>query len=111
MDAGKPRRRSEDFLEVPPPRLFSVKQMAGILGLIALLQTLGGKFIIDSYIDARIKTHDRDPAAHAGIMAAKAETQKDGEEVRRQFQTLNEKLDATNQRLARIEGSLITIKR
>lgn len=98
------KRRASDF--EPQARVFTTKQMFAVLAFIATAQAVGGKFVIDSYIDARVGVHDRNPNAHAGIMAQKVDAQKDGEEVRRQFQTVNEKLDATNQRLSRIEGAL-----
>jgi len=102
-DHEHPLRRAEDH-DGGPPRVFTMKQMAAILGLVALLQTVGGKFVIDSYIDARIKFHDRDPNAHAGIMAGKADIEKLTDHLER----IEVKIDVNSQRLSRIEGAIAT---
>ena len=100
--SGKAGRRSEDI----PTRVLTVPQVAALIAIVSGLQALGGGLLAQAYVDSRIAIHNRAPEAHAGIMAAKADTQHDGDEIRRQLAAINDKIDATNQRLSRIEGAL-----
>jgi hypothetical protein len=114
-------RRADDTgaLARPLARVVSVKQLAAIVGLllavVTLIQTLGLKFVADSYIDQRIRVHNIDARAHEGAIAAAVQ---DGDRVHLQLETLRRDLaeatktmNDTNQRLARLEGVLSETRR
>jgi septal ring factor EnvC (AmiA/AmiB activator) len=110
-------RRADDTGGVssrPVARVLTLRQfstvLALVLTLVTLLQTVGLKFVADSYIDQRIKIHNGDSKAHEGTIAQAVQ---DGDRLHRQFEELRREIsDATkamndtNQRLARIEGAL-----
>jgi hypothetical protein len=104
-DTGSNKKRRLADL-APVNMVFTPRQMAAVLGLVALLQTIGGKFVIDSYIDKRVEVHDRSPIAHSGMFAQKADSQHDGEEVKRKLEEVSRQLNTTNERLAKIEGAI-----
>ena len=96
----------------PLARVITLKQLAGILAFVAVLQTIGGKFVIDSYIDSRVKVHDENTYAHMNNKAIEvhsvifAEMKADREAYSRRMEEVTRLANDTNQRLARIEGAL-----
>jgi hypothetical protein len=95
-------------------RVMTLRQFAVVLSLaltiVTLLQTIGLKFVADSYIDQRVKIHNGDSKAHEGTIAQAVQN---GDRLNGQFEGLRREIaDATkamndtNQRLARIEGAL-----
>jgi hypothetical protein len=109
------RRHTDDAL-VPGAvsRVVTMKQLVAILSfvllVVTLLQTLGLKFVADSYIDQRIRIHSVDPKAHEGAIAmAVADADRlhgQLEGLRRDVGEATKAINATNERLARIEGAL-----
>jgi hypothetical protein len=94
-------------------RVLTLKQMTAVLAFVAVLQTIGGKFVIDSYIDSRVKVHNLDPSAHVGALVAIPSAARDRADlatqldaVRRDLGEATKAMNDTNQRLARIEGAL-----
>lgn len=110
-------RRADDsngMAARPVARVVTLKQLWGIvtaiLTLVTLLQTLGLKFVADSYIDQRIKIHNGDPKAHEGTIASAIQDSdrlhRQLDELRRDINDATKAMNDTNQRLARIEGAL-----
>lgn len=98
----------------PVARVMTLRQFSVVLGLaltiVTLLQTIGLKFVADSYIDQRIKIHNGDSKAHEGTIAQAVQ---DGDRLHQQLQELRrdiadatKAMNDTNQRLARLEGAL-----
>jgi hypothetical protein len=110
------RRRAEDEAFTPGgiARVLTLKQFSVILGLVltivTLLQTVGLKFLADSYIDQRIKIHNVDPRAHEGAIAMAVQDSDrlhvSLEELKREIGDATKAMNNTNERLARIEGAL-----
>ena len=96
-----------------PIRVFTIRQVTTICSLITALWAIGGKFLVESYVDMRVRTaveyHNHDADAHARKFALYAELagqDRRTDSLERKMDALTEKVAAMSVSLAELRGEL-----
>lgn len=94
-------------------RVYTTKQMLGMLAIVSGLWAAGGKYLIDSYIDEKLRSaiylHNHDEDAHGAKLKqfVVVSEQKDrAADLERKIDALNTKLSEVSISLAEMRGEL-----